>query len=101
MNIDFKQFGTWIYVDPDEQSIELLEETLNLDMLCELLRCDSTDMEELGEGASQERQTEWEFNENPCWGPILIVKIGKEDSRLETCDEDDLAVIVPLVKFLD
>ncbi len=48
MNIDFKQFGTWIYVDPDEQSIELLEETLNLDMLCELLRCDSTDMEELG-----------------------------------------------------
>ena len=28
--------------------IELLEETLNLDMLCELLRCDSTDMEELG-----------------------------------------------------
>ena len=33
--------------------------------------------------------------------PILIVKIGKEDSRLETCDEDDLAVIVPLVKFLD
>ena len=110
MNIDFKQFGTWIYVDPDEQSIELLEEALNLDMLCELLRCDSTDMEELGgpflayfdgEGASQERQTEWEFNENPCWGPILIVKIGKEDSRLETCDEDDLAVIVPLVKFLD
>ncbi len=110
MNIDFKQFGTWIYVDPDEQSIELLEENLNLDMLRELLRCDSTDMEVLGgpflayfdgEGASQERQTEWEFNENPCWGPILIVKIGKEDSRLETCDEDDLAVIVRLVKFLD
>jgi len=110
MNLDFKQFGTWIYVDPDEQSIELLEETLNLDMLCELLRCDSTDMEELGgpflayydgEGASQERQTEWEFNENPCWGPILIVKIGKGDFRLETCDEDDLAVIVRLVKFLD
>ena len=81
MNLDFKQFGTWIYVDPDERSIELLEETLNLDMLCELLRCDSTDMEELGgpflayidgEGASQERQTEWEFNENPCWGPIPV-----------------------------
>ena len=110
MILDFKQFGTWIYVDPDERSIELLEETLNLDMLCELLRCDSTNMEELGgpflayidgEGASQERQTEWEFNENTCCGPILIVKIGKEDSRLETCDEDDLAVIVPLVKFLD
>ena len=110
MNLDFKQFGTWIYADPDEQSIELLEETLNLEMLCESLRCESTDMEELGgpfltyidgEGASQERQTEWEFNENPCWGPILIVKIGKEDSSLETCNENDLAVIVPLVKFLD
>ena len=110
MNLDFKQFGTWIYVDPDKPSIELLEETLNLDMLCELLRCDSTDMEELGgpflayidgEGASQERQTEWEFNENPCSGPILIVKIGKEDTKLETCDEEDLAVIEPLAKFLD
>jgi len=33
MNLDFKQFGTWIYVDPDEQSIELLEETLNLHAL--------------------------------------------------------------------
>ena len=44
---------------------------------------------------------EWGFNENPCWGPVLIVKIGKEDSRLETCDEDDLAVIEPLVKYLD
>ena len=53
-----------------------------------------------GEGASQERQTEWEFNENPSWGPILIVKIGKEDTKLGTCDEDDLKVIVPLVKFL-
>ena len=108
MNLDFKQFGTWIYVDPDERSIELLEETLNLDMLCELLRCDSTDMEELGgpflayidgEGASQERQTEWEFNENPCWGPILIVKIGKEEAWLDTCDEKDLLKIKPLVKF--
>ena len=28
MNIDFNQFGTWIYVDPDEQSIELIEESL-------------------------------------------------------------------------
>ena len=110
MKPDFSQYGTWIYVDPDEQRIELIEETLDLEMLCELLRCDSTDMEVLGgpflgyfdgEGASQERQTEWEFNENACWGPILIVKIGKEDSRLETCDEDDLAVIEPLVKYLD
>ncbi len=58
-------------MDPDEQQVELIEETLDLDMLCELLRCESTDMEELGgpylsyfdgEGAAQERQTEWEFN---------------------------------------
>jgi len=48
MKPDFSQFGTWIYIDPDEQSIELIEETLDLDMLCELLRCYSTDMEGLG-----------------------------------------------------
>ncbi|HBL54735.1 MAG TPA: hypothetical protein EYO60_00015 [Candidatus Lambdaproteobacteria bacterium] len=110
MKPDFSQFGTWIYIDPDEQSIELIEETLDLDMLCELLRCYSTDMEGLGgpflayfdgEGASQERQTEWEFNENAFWGPTLIVKIGKEESWLETCNEKDLAVIEPLVKFFD
>jgi len=52
-----------------------------------------------GEGAFQERQTEWEFNENACWGPLLIVKIAKEESWLETCNEKDLEVIEPLVKF--
>ncbi len=110
MKPDFSQYGTWIYVDPDEQRIELIEETLDLDMLCELLRCDSTDMEELGgpflgyfdgEGAGQGRQTEWEFNENACWGPLLIVKIAKEDFWLETCSEKDLEVIEPLVKFFE
>ena len=108
MKLDFSQYGTWIYIDPDGQRIELIELTLNLDMLCELLRCDSTDMEELGgpflayidgEGAAQERQTEWEFNENPFWGPVLIVKISKEDFRLETCSGKDLEVIEPLIKF--
>ena len=110
MKLDFSQYGTWIYIDPDEQRIELIEETLDLDMLCELLRCDSTDMVELGgpflayfdgEGAVQERQTEWEFNENACWGPLLIVKVAKEDSWLETCSERDLEVIEPLVKFFE
>jgi len=48
MKPDFSQYGSWIYVDPDEQQVELIEETLDLDMLCELLRCESTDMEELG-----------------------------------------------------
>ncbi len=38
MKPDFSQFGTWIYVDPDEQQVELIEETLDLDMLCERLR---------------------------------------------------------------
>ena len=102
MKPDFSQFGTWIYVDPDEQQVGLIEETLDLDMLCERLRCESTDMEELGgpylayfdgEGAFQERQTEWEFNENAFWGPILIVKIGKEETWLDTCDEKDLLKI--------
>ena len=109
MNSEFSQFGTWIYVDPDEKIVELLEENLDLEILCELLRCDSTDMEDLGggflayidgEGASQERQTEWEFNENPFWGPVLIVKTGKEESYLDTCSEKDLTLIKPLVKFL-
>ena len=108
MKLDFSQYGTWIYVDPDEQRIELIEETLDLEMLCELLRCDSTDMEELGgpflayfdgEGAEQERQTEWEFNENAFWGPVLIVKMGKEEYYLESCFEKDLNTIKPLVKF--
>ena len=110
MKADFTQSGEWIYIDPDEQNIELIEETLDLEMLCELLRCDSTDMEELGgpylayvdgEGAAQERQTEWEFNENAFWGPALIVKIVKEEDWLESCNEKDLTVIEPLVKFLD
>jgi len=109
MHPEFSQFGSWIYVDPDEKIVELIEENLDLEMLCELLRCDSTDMEDLGggflayidgEGASQERQTEWEFNENPFWGPALIVKIGKEEFYLETCGEKDMKLIKPLVKFL-
>ena len=110
MNLEFSQYGTWIYVDPDENRIELIEKNLDLEMLCELLRCDSTDMEELGggylayidgEGAFQGRQTEWEFNENPFWGPVLIVKIGKEEYSLNTCNEKDFHLIEPLVKFFD
>ena len=109
MNSEFSQFGSWIYIDPDEKIIELIEENLDLDMLCELLRCDSTNLEDLGgdflayidgEGASQERQTEWELNENPFWGPALIVKIGREESYLDTCSDKDLEIIKPLVKFL-
>ena len=95
MNQEFSQFGTWIYIDPDKQSIELIEENIDLEMLCDFLRCDSTDMEDLGggflayidgEGAEQERQKEWEFNENVFWGPVLIVKIGKDEYSLDNCN---------------
>tara|TARA_B100001250_G_C19093805_1_gene483844 strand:+ start:28 stop:360 length:333 start_codon:yes stop_codon:yes gene_type:complete len=108
MDLEFSQYGGWIYVDPDSKTIEIIEENLELNMLCELLRCDSTDMEELGggylayvdgEGGSQGRQTEWEFNENAFWGPVLIVKMGKEEYYLESCFEKDLNTIKPLVKF--
>ena len=77
-------------VDPDVKRIKLIEENLDLNMLCELLRCDSTDMENLGgdylayidgEGSFQGRQKEWEFNENVFWGPVLIVKIGKDRQK--------------------
>ena len=44
---------------------------------------------------------EWEFIENACWGPLLIVKMAKEESWLETCNEKDLEVIEPLVKFFE
>ena len=82
MHLEYSQHGIWIYIDPDDKRIELIEKNLDLDMLCEHLRCESTDMEDLGggylayidgEGSFQGRQTEWEFNENVFWGPGLIV----------------------------
>ncbi len=110
MNPDFCQYGTWIYIDPDEEIIEWIEKSLDIETLCDLLRCDSTDLEELGgpffayvdgEGASQERQTEWEFNDNPCWGPMLIARIAEEDFWIESCSLEDIEIIEPFVKFLD
>ena len=77
----FVQYGSWILIDPDERHIDLIEETIDLENLCDLLRCDSTDLLNLGdsylgfvdgEGAWQERQTEWEFDGKSCWGPMLI-----------------------------
>ena len=110
MNPDFSQNGTWIYIDPDEKKVECIEQVLDLESLCELLRCDATELEELGgpyfayvdgEGAWQERQTEWEFNENPCWGPMLIAKTAQEDFWIESCSPEDLEAIEPFVKFID
>ena len=61
----FVQYGSWIFIDPDEHLIDLIDEDIDLEALCELIRCDSTDLLNLGdnylgfvdgEGAWQERQ---------------------------------------------
>ena len=36
--------GWWIYIDPDEHLVELVDLDLDLDTLCDLLRCDATDL---------------------------------------------------------
>ena len=63
----------YIFIDPDDNNIELVElENLDVDTLCDLLRCDATDAIQLplnftgyidGEGAWQGRQKEWELND--------------------------------------
>ena len=45
----FVQYGSWILIDPDERHIDLIEETIDLENLCDLLRCDSTDLLNLGD----------------------------------------------------
>ena len=104
----FKKYGTWIYIDPDEQSIVCIEEIIDLEKLCDLLRCDATDLIPLwknflgfvdGEGAQQERQTEWEFDGKPYWGPMLIFIIGEDELDMISCSEEDLEVIELKVRF--
>ena len=106
----FEKYGRWICIDPDLRGVELIEENINLDRLCELIRCEATDLLPLGgeylgfvdgEGALQERQTEWEFDGKPCWGPMLIFKMGTDDLDMISCDEEDLNVIERLVRFLE
>ena len=98
----FVQYGSWILIDPDERHIDLIEETIDLENLCDLLRCDSTDLLNLGdsylgfvdgEGAWQERQTEWEFDGKSCWGPMLIFIMGNDDLDMLSCSEEDLQAI--------
>ena len=93
----FVQYGSWILIDPDERHIDLIEETIDLENLCDLLRCDSTDLLNLGdsylgfvdgEGAWQERQTEWEFDGKSCWGPMLIFIMGNDDLDMLSCSID-------------
>ena len=106
----FEKYGCWICIDPDFPGIELIEKNINLNSLCELIRCEATDLINLGgeylgfvdgEGSWQERQTEWEFDGKPCWGPMLIFKMGTDDLDMISCDEEDLNVIERLVRFLE
>ena len=105
----FVQYGSWIFIDPDEHLIDLIDEDIDLEALCELIRCDSTDLLNLGdnylgfvdgEGAWQERQTEWEFDGKPCWGPMLIFIMGNDDLDMVSCTEEDLESIEVRVRFL-
>ena len=106
----FVQYGSWILIDPDERHIDLIEETIDLENLCDLLRCDSTDLLNLGdsylgfvdgEGAWQERQTEWEFDGKSCWGPMLIFIMGNDDLDMLSCSEEDHQAIENRVRFLE
>ena len=106
----FEKYGCWICIDPDLPGVELIEENINLDRLCELIRCEATDLLPLGgeylgfvdgEGAWQERQTEWEFDGKLCCGPMIIFKMGTDDYEMISCDEEDLNVIGRLVKYLN
>lgn len=102
--------GSWIYIDPDDFRIELIDIDLDLDVLCDLLRCDATDAVELfsgftgyidGEGAWQERQQEWELNGKSFWGPMLIFKGADQWGNPRNCNEEDLELIIPHVRFLE
>ena len=77
--------GWWIYIDPDEHLVELVDLDLDLDTLCDLLRCDATDLIELnepflgyvdGEGEWQERQTRW-YLQGADGGLSLSVRGGR------------------------
>lgn len=103
--------GPFIFVDPDEQNLDLMElDTLDVDSLCDLLRCDATDVVELpcelmgyldGEGAWQGRQTEWELANASYWGPMLIFKDFDEVGLPSSCDEEDLENLGALIHFWD
>ena len=106
----FIQYGSWILIDPDERHIDLIEETIDLENLCDLLRCDSTDLQNLGdsylvfvdgEGAWQERQTEWECDGKSCWGPMWSLIIGNDDLDMPSSSEEDLQAIENRVRFLE
>jgi len=103
--------GLYIFIDPDEQSLDLMEvESLDVDSLCDLLRCDATDAIQLpfelmgyvdGEGAWQGRQREWELNNESFWGPMLVFKGFDEMGFPTPCEEEDLDKVDSLIHFWD
>jgi hypothetical protein len=100
--------GDWIYVDPDEDLVELIEAELDLDTLCELLRCDATEVVELaepfmgyvdGEGEWQERQTEWQLAGRSFWGPMVIFRFQSESDEPGACSYEDVELFEEWVQF--
>ena len=100
--------GWWIYIDPDEHLVELVDLDLDLDTLCELLRCDATDLIELnepflgyvdGEGEWQERQTRWYLQERECWGPMVVFRYLSEAEGPGSCSYEDLEQFEEWVDF--
>ena len=106
--VDFENFGSWLIIDPDFKTIQIIEKKINLEILCELLRCDATEINHLGqdylgyvdgEGKLQERQTEWKFDTIIFYGPMLIFKMGKDDMDMISCNEKDLQFFKEKVIF--
>ncbi len=106
--MSFLQHGNWILIDPDTPSIDLFEATLDLETLCDLLRCDATDLVQIngslhgyidGEGELQERQTPWRFNGVDCFGPMLLFHLSEDETEMLSCDEDDLEALADVVEF--
>ncbi len=103
--------GNFIFVDPDDELVEFVDVIeLTVDALCDLLRCDATDLVELpiglygyvdGEGAWQGRQQEWELQEISFWGPMLIFKGMDEFGYPISCEEEDIDQVLEAIHFFN
>ena len=100
--------GWWIYIDPDEHLVELVDLDLDLTTLCDLLRCDATDLIELkepflgyvdGEGEWQERQTRWYLQGQEYWGPMVVFRYLSEEEGPGSCSYEDLEQFEEWVDF--
>lgn len=100
----------YVWVDPSDQIIDIIDEEFNIESLCDFLRCDSTDLVDLpfgfigyvdGEGAWQGRQEEWLLAGISYWGPMLILKaIDPETKEPVPCTEEDLELIESQTEFI-